>query len=86
MHGIAERSTHHVDDHSAKGLPLFLRQVLEDVAVFPLEQLKPYGQVMVLENGFVVVHERQFRVCKARGVKFIYKAHQSSVQYANNKE
>lgn len=41
---------------------------------------------MVLENRFVVVHERQFWVCKSRGVQFIYKDLQTSAQHVNNKK
>jgi len=54
---------YHVNDHLAQRLPLFFGEVLEDVAVVFLQQLESHSQVMVLQHGFIVVHQRQLRVC-----------------------
>ena len=54
--------SHHVDDHLAEGLSLLLREVLEDVTVVFLQELESHGQVMVLQHGLIVVHQRQLRV------------------------
>ena len=52
---------HHVDHHFPKSLLLFPRQVDEDITFWVLKQLEGDGQVMVLQHGLVVVHERELR-------------------------
>ena len=51
-----------VDDELAEALPLPLVQVLEDVAVLLVQQLEAHGQVVVLQDRLVVIHEGQLRV------------------------
>lgn len=41
---------HHVYDHPPESLPLFLGQVLEDVAVVFLQQFEAHSQVVVLQH------------------------------------
>lgn len=50
-------SPYHVNHHLPERLPLFLGQVLEDVTVLLLQQFETHGQVVVLQDGFVVVHQ-----------------------------
>ena len=59
MEARGRQAAHHVDDHLAKRLPLFLGEVLEDVTVVLLQQLEAHGQVMVLQDRRVVVHQSQ---------------------------
>lgn len=52
----------HVDDELAQALPLPLGEVLEDVTVFLVQKLEAHGEMMVLQDGLIVVHEGQLRV------------------------
>lgn len=54
--------THHVYDELPQALPLPLAEVLKDVTVVLVKELEAHGQVMVLQNRLVVVHQGQFRV------------------------
>lgn len=49
----------HVDDELAKALALALGEVLEDVTVFLVQKLEAHGEVVVLQNRLVVIHEGQ---------------------------
>ena len=42
--------THHVDDHLAHIMPLFLVEVCEDVAAVLLQQFEGDGQMVVLQH------------------------------------
>lgn len=55
---------YHVDHHLPERLPLLLGQVLEDVAVLLLQQFEAHCQVVVLQDGLVVVHQRQLGICQ----------------------
>ena len=53
--------TYHVDHHLPDRLALLLGEVHKDVALRVLQYLEGDGQVVVLEHGLVVVHERELR-------------------------
>lgn len=53
---------YHVNHHLPEGLALLLGQVLEDVTVLLLEQFEAHGKVVVLQHGFVVVHQGQLGI------------------------
>lgn len=55
---------HHVDHHLPERLPLLLGQVLEDVAVLLLQQFEAHCQVVVLQDGLIVVHQCQLGICQ----------------------
>ena len=55
------RRQHHVDHHLPEGGPLLGRQASQDVTLRQLQQLEGNCQVMVLQNGLVVVHQGQLR-------------------------
>lgn len=54
-----EGLAHDVDDELAKALALTLGEVLEDVTVFLVQELEANREVVVLQNGLIVVHEGQ---------------------------
>lgn len=60
--GVRCGKPHHVDDELAKALALALGEVLEDVTVFLVQKLEAHSEVVVLQNGLIVVHEGQLRV------------------------
>ena len=51
--------TYHADDHASQSLPLFHWYILQYITARLLQQFKRDGQVMILQNRFVVVHQRQ---------------------------
>ena len=51
--------TYHVDHDSSDSLPRFDVHLIKHIATFVLEQFKGDGQMMILENRFVVVHQSQ---------------------------
>lgn len=50
-------SSYHVDHHLPERLTLLLGQVLEDVAVLLLKQFETHREMVVLQDGFVIVHQ-----------------------------
>lgn len=52
----------HVDNKFPQALPLSLAEVLKDVTVVLMEELEAHSQVVVFQNGLVVVHEGQLGV------------------------
>lgn len=54
--------THHVYDELPQALPLPLAEVLKDVTVVLMKELEAHSQVMVLQDGLVVVHQGQLGV------------------------
>ena len=69
---------HHVNDHFPQGLSLFLGQVDEDITVGVLKEFEGDSQVVVLEDGLVIVHDGQLRarvyqelVCQPRVVHVV---------------
>lgn len=60
--GEGRTSTCHVDYKFPQALPLSLAQVLKDVTVVLVEELEAHGQVVVLQNGLIIVHEGQLGV------------------------
>lgn len=55
-------NTCHVDYKFPQALPLSLAKVLKDVTVVFVKELESHSQVVVFQNGLVIVHERQLRV------------------------
>ena len=53
--------THHIYDHFPQSLSLFLSQVDEDITVGVLKKFEGDGQVVVLKDGLVIVHDGQLR-------------------------
>lgn len=47
-------------------MSLLFGQILENVTVFFLKQLKAHGQMMVLQDRRIVVHQGKFRILKER--------------------
>ena len=69
---------YHVNDHLPDHLPLLLGKVDKDVALWVLQYLEGDGQVMVLKNRLVIVHEGQLAarvdeilVCQSRVVHVV---------------
>lgn len=42
------QQSHHVDDHLAEGVPLFLAEILENVTALFLQQFEAHSKVVVL--------------------------------------
>lgn len=51
--------SHHVNDHFAQRLSLLFAEVLKDVTVILLQELKADSQVVILQHRRVVVHQGQ---------------------------
>ena len=56
---IYTQEAHHVYDHFPQSLSLFLGQVDEDITVGVLKEFKGDGQMVVLEDGLVIIHDGQ---------------------------
>lgn len=52
--------TYHINHKLPQALSLPFGEVLEDVTVLLMEQLKPHSQVVVLQNRLIVIHQGQF--------------------------
>ena len=54
---------YHIYDHFSQGLSLFLSQVDEDITVGVLKKFEGDGQVVVLKDRLVIVHDGQLWAC-----------------------
>ena len=53
--------TYHIYHHFSQGLPLLLGKVHQNITVRILKELKGDSQVMVLQDGLIIVHDGQLR-------------------------
>ena len=53
------RGQNHVDHHLAKGLQLLRGEMREDVALVGLQQFEGHGEMMILQDALVVVHQSE---------------------------
>lgn len=60
--GQETKHTHHIDNDLSELQPLFLRQAAQKVAVRVLKKFERDGQMVLLQNALVVVHNGQFVV------------------------
>ena len=58
---IYTREAYHIYDHFSQGLSLFLGQIDEDITVGVLKKFEGNGQMMVLKDRLVIVHNGQLR-------------------------
>lgn len=56
-------TTYHINDNLAELQPLFSGQVGQEVAVRVLQQLERHGQMVLLEDALIVVHDSKFVIC-----------------------
>ena len=50
---------HHVNYHLPQGLPLLFAEVDKNITITDLHELERHGQVVILQHGLVIVHQRQ---------------------------
>ncbi len=55
--------SYHVNSHFSHGLPLLGCEGLENITFWVLNELESNSQVVILQHGFVVVHQCQLRTC-----------------------
>ena len=53
--------TYHIYHHFSQGLPLLLGEVHQNITVRILKELKGNSQMMVLQDGLIIVHDGQLR-------------------------
>ena len=55
----AQHDPYQIEDYPANGLPSLLVKVLHDITVVLLQQLEGHLEMMVFEDGFIVIQVRQ---------------------------
>ena len=90
---IYTREAHHIYDHFPQGLSLFLGQIDEDITVGVLKKFEGDGQMVVLKDGLVIVHNGQLRarvyeelICEARMVHVVYRRREDGGHHLQGRE
>ena len=90
---IYTREAYHIYDHFPQGLSLFLGQIDEDITVGVLKKFEGDGQMVVLKDGLVIVHNGQLRarvyeelICEARMVHVVYRRREDGGHHLQGRE
>ncbi len=72
--------SYHVNSHFSHGLPLLGCEGLENITFWVLNELESNSQVVILQHGFVVVHQCQLRTCMNQRIVLLGELSVSTVQ------
>ena len=64
---------YHVNDHLPQGLSLLLAQVDKNITVLVLNQLERHSQMVIFQNGLIVVHQGKLRTWKSDRAHSVYR-------------